>query len=130
MSFVQWTDKLSVGNQAIDQDHQMLISYINDLHDAMTKGQGKEIVESILNKLVRYTHQHFTREEVLWSNGGYVGLAAHKMQHQKLLDSVDEFVRQFAKNDALLTIDLMNFLRDWLINHIQREDLTAAKALR
>jgi len=32
------------------------------------------------------------------------------------------FVNRFERGDIMLSIDLFNFLRDWLTTHIQKED--------
>jgi hemerythrin-like metal-binding protein len=130
MAFVEWTETLSVGDAGIDEDHQKLVSYVNELHGAMGKGKGKEVLGPILAKLVQYTHQHFSREEAVWAKGSYLRLAEHKRQHEDLLKKVDDFTERFSRGDALLTLELLNFLRDWLVTHIQQSDQAAARSLR
>jgi len=127
--FIEWNNSMSVGNPAIDQDHRTLIQYVNEMHSAMAAGKGKEIVGNILTKLVKYTQEHFGREEIIWKAGGYVDFDRHKQAHADLLRTVAEFKGKFDKGAVLLTLDVMNFLRDWLTNHILKADKAAAQAI-
>ena len=58
-----WTDDLSTGNSMIDNDHRKLINMANSFFDAMSNGQGNEIQSKVLNNLIAYTKEHFSREE-------------------------------------------------------------------
>ena len=120
---------MSVGNPSIDRDHRMLIQYVNEMHTAMAARQGKEIVGTILAKLVKYTHEHFGREEIIWKSGGLADLDRHKKLHVDLLRTVDQFKSKYDSGTAMLSLDVMNFLRDWLTNHILKTDKAAAAAI-
>ena len=76
----------------------------------------------ILGSLVSYTKAHFSTEEQLLQLHGYPDLAAHKVQHKKFTDQVSDFQRQFSEGTLTLSIDVMNFLKDWLKNHILGTD--------
>jgi len=129
MAFFEWKDSMTVGHQMIDRDHRMLIQYVNEMHIAMMAGKGKDAVGGILNKLVAYTKEHFGREEIVWRAGHYAGLEKHKKEHAGLLKTVGDFKVKYEKGTAALSIELMNFLRDWLNNHILKEDKAAADAI-
>jgi hemerythrin-like metal-binding protein len=130
MSFMEWKDnKMSVGNSQIDHDHQKLVHYVNEMHDAMMAGHGKDVVGPILHKLVLYTHEHFAREEGIWRAGHYAGLVAHQKLHHDLLKTVTDFQAKYNAGAVALSVDVMNFLRDWLKNHILKSDKEAADAI-
>ncbi len=129
MSFLAWKDTMSVANPVIDRDHRMLIQYLNEMHDAMMAGHGKEIVGTILNRLVAYTHDHFGREELIWKSGRYIGIEKHKKEHADLLRTVTDFKVKYEKGTVSLSVDVLNFLRDWLKNHILKSDKDAADAI-
>ncbi|HUI25858.1 MAG TPA: chemotaxis protein, partial [Candidatus Kryptonia bacterium] len=59
----------------------------------------------------------------------YVDFDRHKQAHADLLRTVAEFKGKFDKGAVLLTLDVMNFLRDWLTNHILKADKAAAQAI-
>jgi len=129
MPFMEWKDRMSVGNSLIDNDHRKLVLYVNEMHDAMMAGHGKEVVGPILHKLVAYTKDHFGREEIVWRAGHYVDFARHKKQHEDLLKTVTDFQAKYTSGVMALSVDVMNFLRDWLKNHILKADKEAADAI-
>lgn len=83
----------------------------------------------LLHKLVKYTRDHFTAEEALMAAAGYTGLAQHRLKHRELMKQVGDFVARFERGESNLNLPLLNFLRDWLTNHIQQEDKLYGPAL-
>ena len=65
MAYFSWKDEYRVGVIAIDSQHQRLVSYLNDLYEAMEAGTGREKVIEILDGLIVYTKLHFKTEEEL-----------------------------------------------------------------
>ena len=123
MALLTWDDnRYSVGVKSIDGQHPVLFGLINDLHDAMLKGQAQSQTGPLLRKLADYTQTHFTAEEKMMAEANYPGLADHKIKHRDLMKQVQEFSSRLEKGEIALTLDLMNFLRDWLTNHIQKVD--------
>jgi len=43
--------------------------------------------------------------------------------HKKLLDQVTELIGKFNAGEPLIAQDVINFLNDWLINHIKGVDM-------
>jgi hemerythrin-like metal-binding protein len=118
-----WTEDYSVKVTLFDHHHQRLFGMVNDLHDAMGAGKAKEVVIPILDELVRYVSEHFAAEEVLMTVFAYPALITHRMEHEQLTRKVREFVRAFAAGEVLLTIQLMDFLQNWLAHHILETDM-------
>ena len=122
MPLVVWSDKLSVGVKSIDDQHSVLFKTINDLHDAMLKGQSRSVVGTLLHTLVDYTREHFTAEEAMMEAARYPSLAAHHVKHKELTKQVEEYVTRYERGDITLSIQLASFLSDWLTKHIQSTD--------
>lgn len=118
MALVEWTDEYSVNVPEMDDQHRKLIGLINDLHDAMRSGKGKDSIERILKELVDYSRIHFTAEEDLIEAHGYPGYQRQKESHAELTRKVLDFQTKFRDRQAVLTVELMSFLKDWLIVHI------------
>lgn len=118
-----WSEKLSVGVDSIDDQHKKLLSLVNQLHDGMMAGKGKDILGGILKGLVDYTVTHFRYEEQLFARTGYPEGEAHKKDHADLVRKVQDIQRQYETTGAkALTIPVMNFLKDWLSSHIVGTD--------
>jgi len=122
MAFLNWNDSLSVGVKSIDEQHQVLVETLNQLHAAMMKGQGQTVTGPLLKKLVEYTGFHFSTEEAMMARTGYPGLPSHRTHHQDLTRQVGDFVARYESGEIRLNLDLLNFLNGWLANHIQKED--------
>ena len=122
MALLTWGEEYSVGVKEINGQHSGLFDILNKLHDAMAKGQGQSVAGELLHKLVRYTKEHFAAEERLMEAAKYPGLAKHRMQHEALARQVGELMAKYEKGEVSVNVHLLFFLRDWLKNHIQRED--------
>jgi methyl-accepting chemotaxis protein len=127
--FIEWSPALAVGNADIDRQHQKLIEIANRLYVAMQSGRGREVVGSLLDELVNYTVEHFAWEEKAMEKHGYRDKDRHLAEHRKLIDDVSKFKWQFESGNASITVELMGFLRDWLVNHILKVDKALARDL-
>jgi hemerythrin-like metal-binding protein len=118
---IVWSSSYSVKVNQMDQEHQRLIDIINNLYAAMRSGRSTEAIGSILDELVAYTKTHFTHEEQLMQQANYGGLADQKRAHEALVSQLNEILDKYRSGTALGQ-EIMNFLKNWLINHIQGMD--------
>jgi hemerythrin-like metal-binding protein len=123
MSFISWDESYSVGVKILDEDHQKLIAFITKLHIALLAKETGPSMVKILDGLIDYTAYHFSREENMMSEAGYPDLEEQKIMHQKFVEKAKEFQDRFSSGKASFSIELMSFLKDWLINHIQISDM-------
>ncbi len=122
MALFTWNDSFSVKVALCDQQHKKLFEIINQLADAMRTGQGKQAVVKTAGELLQYTHTHFQEEEALLEGAHYPQLAAHREQHRKFVSDVEALARQIREEGGASSIQVLNLLRDWLINHILKTD--------
>ena len=120
--FFEWKDEYSVGIESIDQQHRKLINLINLLQTATTYSTGGGYEREALNELVDYTVSHFGYEEELMEKYDYPDFEPHKKQHQKMIDTVNRILDQYEQNPDLAMRDAHQFLKDWLIQHINGTD--------
>jgi len=122
MALVEWTKDLSVEIPLIDEQHQKLISYLNELYSHMKQGKGKDIISDILKKLVEYTKYHFNTEEELFKKFNYPDEQSHVSEHKFFIDKVNDFSRDFNNQKIFVTIEVFQFLNNWVTNHIKIVD--------
>ena len=122
MPIFKWDDSFSVGIKEFDGHHKKLMDLINQLHDAMAQGKGQVELEVILAELVNYTHTHFASEERAMVQYGLPRMAIHKAAHDALTKKVLDFQKQFKEGKLGLTIQVISFLKEWLTDHIMKED--------
>lgn len=123
MALFEWTQEMSVGIDVIDADHQLLVSLINQLDDAVKDGQPQKTTGSVLNVLYDYTDFHFDREERMMDAVGYPDLENHKQTHKALKDKVLEIRDSYAGGSTDgIEDEVMTLLKDWLKEHIMGRD--------
>ncbi|MGE4560064.1 MAG: bacteriohemerythrin, partial [Desulfobulbus sp.] len=127
---ITWNDSIRFGIDSIDRQHHHLVDLINKLHHAMRNRAGKKVLGSTLAELAQYTVEHFQSEEKMMAAAKYPQLEAHKREHEKLVAQVVDFQRRFESGSVTITLDLMNFLSDWLINHIKGVDRRYVPSLK
>jgi hemerythrin len=118
MPLMKWNTDYSVRVQEFDNHHQQLFTMVNDLNDAMQARKGKEVLGQVLLGLAAYTERHFAAEEAAMKRTKYPDYVAHADEHRKLVAKVRDFMREYESGNALVSIDLLIFLRDWLQKHI------------
>jgi hemerythrin len=122
MAFFTWSNSYSVGVQQFDGEHQQLFRIMNELYDGMMAGKGKDVLDGVLQKLIRYTEQHFSGEEGIMKSKGYAELQAQIEQHRQFTTKMKDFQSQFRAGAVALSVPLLDFLRDWLTKHIAGAD--------
>lgn len=122
VSLVQWTDSMSVGNAHIDEQHMILMDTINQLATAESQND-RPLVAMIIDELISYASFHFYFEEQLMADAGYPDLEKHRRIHQGFSKWITDVREDFIhRRRTQVGERILNFLRDWLRNHILDED--------
>jgi hemerythrin len=124
---ILWRDSMSVHNELIDRDHQHLICLINSVELALHSNSSAQL-ESVVTQLGDYTDYHFRREERIQRAIAYPDSEAHLQAHTKLIERFNELRRQLSNLlspnvDPALRDEVIGLLRDWLIQHLLKEDM-------
>lgn len=127
MPFIEWKPEYSVCHPALDHDHRILVSLINQLHEAIEEGQPARAVGRTLTSLRRYVETHFAREESILAACGYPDLEAHAEGHRALEATVEDIEALHARApEEVDAAEVLEFLRRWLVDHILRADMRYA----
>lgn len=123
MPLISWSDKMSVGVAALDEEHKQLVELLNALHDGIQAGRAIDVLAQVLDGLVFYTANHFRHEEELFASTGYPASCEHKLEHDHLTGQVMEIQARLQSGaQETLSYEVVNFLKNWLFNHIQGSD--------
>lgn len=122
--YITWSDQLSVGIKSVDEDHQKLISLMNNLQTAIHYPTGESFERQALNELVAYTKYHFQREEEMMEKNSYPDFALHKAEHEAMVSRIGEFLAAYedSRTREKAVEQIAEFLKGWLINHIMGSD--------
>jgi hemerythrin-like metal-binding protein len=122
MALFEWHDSYSVGVKELDNQHKMLIDTLNELFEAMRNREARAVIAGILKGLSDYVGVHFSYEENLMNKHGYPAFAEHKKAHEVFVQKVEDFYKKHEEGSLMLSMEVMNFLKDWLKTHIKGTD--------
>lgn len=122
MSFIEFSDDLKVENKLIDQEHAVLIDYINLLQKAVENESSVKIIGQVLDGLTEYTNTHFFVEEEMMKAFEYPDMAHHKKAHEGFCNRLATLQENYDTGNAEISSDVMNFLKEWLTEHIMKID--------
>jgi len=125
-----WDNSYKTGHQAVDAQHQQLFGLVNELHDAIVSRKDKDVLIPTLEKLAKYTIEHFQTEEGLMSSVQYPNLVTHRLKHQALTKEVRELMDKYRTGKAVLSLTLSAFLAKWLQHHIKEDDFALVQYLK
>jgi hemerythrin len=131
MAFADWSEKYTVHDKELDEQHHSLFSLVNDLHKAILAKHGREEVGHTIDKMIAHTQDHFAAEERLMQACSYPDYQHHKEEHEKLAKQVSEMNRELRKADSDVAPDVLAILvKDWLVGHILNVDKKFALAVQ
>lgn len=128
--YFKWSPEYSVNIKTIDNQHQELVNMLNRLFIAVSMREGNKVIGGILNMLRSYTKTHFSLEECLMQQANYAGLEAHKLEHQHLVEQLDQLCLKHLTEDKPIYFEVLRFLKNWLKGHIKEVDAHYSIALQ
>lgn len=130
MAFIEWSDKLSVHIKEFDDQHKNLVATINKLYEAMKHGEGKTVLNDVLSELVDYTQYHFQTEEKRFQQYNFSEGPKHTDEHNALMKKVHDLQKKHKEGTFLLSIEVLEFLKNWITHHIRVVDKQYSEYLR
>jgi len=129
MSLFEWSSDYDLDIPQIDDQHRELVAMINELYAALKADDSGSIVDEILNRLLQYVEIHFETEETSMRENHYPELDGHIFLHEVLREEVLDLKKLQLQGGEVATFELLNFLAEWLKNHIANADKMFGKYL-
>jgi hemerythrin-like metal-binding protein len=117
-----WQIGYSVFVKEIDDQHKQLIDILNELYDAYINNLHPEKVNKTIDQLMEYATVHFATEEKYFKQFGYKETDEHVEDHRLFLIRVEAFRLDYKKNKTILSLQIINFLQEWIKHHIRNVD--------
>ena len=130
MEQLAWNDSLKIGVDEVDKDHQHLVGLLNDLIQCINDKKGNDEIDVILDELLGYTSWHFRHEERLMQTYDYDGIMDHKSEHAALIEQAVGLQEKFKTEGEGITPEVLDFLKNWLTNHILGTDSDMCRYLK
>jgi|ERR1035438_678392 hemerythrin len=124
-----WNSRFETGIDAIDSQHKSLFEAVNRLAASFHSGNTEVEIKKSLDFLVKYTLEHFQAEEHFMREVGYQGLAAHQLEHGRLMNRVRVLQDRLAQGTPV-TMDVTIFFAGWLKHHICGTDMAYVRFMK
>jgi hemerythrin len=102
--------------------HKKLLGLINNMQTAVNYKTDTAFELETLDELVNYTRTHFKYEEDMMEQNDYPHFMTHRAEHERMIARVDEVLQEYQRDKEAAMQNAIDFLRDWLINHINGTD--------
>ena len=122
MNQIKWKQEYAIGNAAIDQEHQQLITQINELYEQLQLPMDTTTIESMLADIQTDISTHFALEELLMQEAGFDEYENHRQDHERLLDQIHDMIFHFAEDPESGKELLLKRLSDWFSHHFRSYD--------
>lgn len=127
MSLIDWDRTLVLEVPQMDEHHEKLVGILNRCYRAVMLNDPTRELQLIVGELCDYTHYHFDAEEKLMADLGYPQSADHIQAHRKFIASTDDFRKKLEAGESFVGIEVLMFLKEWLVVHIQKSDRSLAE---
>ncbi len=122
---IVWDQSMATGEATIDEQHRVLISWLNDLLAAMGQGKGRSEIERVLQSLGEYTVMHFGHEEACFQRLRCPAAAENAAAHREFIRIFSGFKAEFETSGPTsdLVLRVKQELAHWVATHIRRTDV-------
>ncbi len=117
------------GIEFIDKEHTRLFELAQETHELLNDDFSQDKTSEItrlVSELIDYTRYHFSHEEEFQKSIKYPYIEQHAAQHRQFEDSLAKIDIDDLENDLEgqneMVENILQFLVNWLINHIQKVD--------
>ena len=115
-----------LGIEVIDGQHKRLFEIAEEAYQLLNDefvADKFDYIAKILGDLKEYTIFHFTDEEKYMDSIQYKKIFSHKIEHQEFIEKLNNLDwDEIEANPDQTIMNLLNYLNDWLINHILYTD--------
>jgi len=122
MTLLKWKPSYALGIPSVDMEHREMIALINHLYAGLNERGVPEQIESVLEDIYAGIAAHFALEERHMREANYDEYAAHKDEHEELLDQIRDLMDVFESDPATGRDSLEKSLSDWFSNHFATFD--------
>ncbi len=123
MDIINWKDEFSVGVEEMDTQHKKLFTMVNRLIEEQKQLTAPKTIAELLTEMTDYAQEHFRAEEYLMAEYGFNRKVEQEKQHQAFIDKTISFYSASEIGPNILSNALLDFLSEWLVDHILKEDM-------
>ena len=124
------TSALKIGEKTIDAEHDLQMQLLDSLTNALQKGGDFSPTRYVLEQFIEFSDMHFLSEQLVMRLNSYPGYEQHLEEHTRLMKKVREIREIIIRGEKVPSLETIQELRDWLLNHIATEDAAFGEFIR
>lgn len=127
MAPIEWKPEYSLGDPAIDHEHQEMIRLVNQALADLLEGRPGADLDRCLGDLYQTVSAHFALEEQQMRRAGYTDYHPHKDDHERLLDTLRDIMDETRPDETHLGDEsaaarMTAALESWFSGHFRTHD--------
>ncbi len=121
---------VKIGETTIDTEHDLQMQMLDSLAESLQKGGDFSPARYILEQFIEFSDMHFLSEQLVMRLHSYPNYEAHLEAHTQLMKKVREIRDSVLRGEDSPSLQLVQQLREWLLQHIAAEDVAFGEFLR
>jgi hemerythrin len=119
-----------VGESSIDSEHDLQMQLLDSLAQALENGDDFSAAQHVLEQFIEFSDMHFLSEQLVMRLHNYPAYEIHLEEHTRLMKKVREIKEAVFQGQRAPGLQLIQELREWLIDHIASEDVAFGEFLQ
>ncbi len=119
---IRWNKEYNINISIIDVDHKRFVDIVNKAIIAKQGGKSPEEIQEILNEMIQHAKTHFKTEETYMKEFNYPEYQCHIEEHRDFSLRTNAYLDRVINGDCNIANEILEYLKQWLINHIQGTD--------
>jgi hemerythrin-like metal-binding protein len=118
------------GESTIDAEHDLQMQLLDSLAQSLQKGTDFAPVKHVLEQFIEFSDMHFLSEQLVMRLHNYPAYEPHLQEHTRLMKKVREIREAVFRGERAPSLQLIQELRNWLLDHIASEDVVFGEFLQ
>ncbi|TAH74874.1 MAG: bacteriohemerythrin [Anaerolineaceae bacterium] len=114
------------GIDFVDEEHKKLFEIANTVYDLLIDEfipDKYDYIMEVVDELKNYAKYHFDHEEKYMKETSYRRFLSHKVAHDDFIEKIGKYDAEIIdENQKESLMELLEFLTNWLVEHILKQD--------
>jgi hemerythrin len=127
MELFSLSDKYLVGNELLDAQHKVILSYMAKIYTyLLSNKKGKDLFE-LVDRLDAFCKIHFLEEEQVMEEIELPEIERHKAEHALFVSHLENFMGRYEELNTTKNVGELLFLKRWFLEHVESYDKQYAR---
>lgn len=111
------------GVESLESDHIKMMALVNELYDCVRTGAEARKAAALIDELASHIRAHFACEERLLERIEFPGTVEQRHEHENMTAWIEELRSRFWSGTLPVPpAEAVEYLRDWILEHVVRSD--------